>query len=488
MTLKDESDFAPNPARNSIATPFMFSGSPDPLNIYWSGDWAACANSWATLVEMDWLGRPVPKLAKSWQVSTNGLVWEFELQNKRFWSDGTPITNVEVVESLKLSMTGTTHSYFKDLIRDIRGANDRITIELEAPLPNLLGHLAFVDWAIFHPSSFKNHNGKWSVSAKAPCSGAFCIEPTDEITAKQVKLSKNRFYTLGSDQKRPEFSAAYLRNYTSCEELLSMTDQLLGFRAYADDLNAECRTQLENKGFSFSEARPAWLQKLDFTKSALEKIPQSTRLKVFAKVALALRSIKFSNETKYATGLRSTHLEASLSEDVFLKLVKEIERENEGSDLPKKLTISTVDQWGRWPTFNAIVAAFAELGINVETQIFDRAEFNKRKANGDLNKSSDLIYVPFGAGDPDPDTSWQFAANNLYPGSIEKNDLKSAFLEIDQAKRMEKYRHFAEILLRKGAFIPLTVTSDIVGIHKNFKFTDSKAIKVGIIFQDYAAK
>ena len=49
-----------------------------------------------TLVRFDAQMRPVPQLARSWQVNADGSQWRFELRGDARWHDGRPVTAGDV--------------------------------------------------------------------------------------------------------------------------------------------------------------------------------------------------------------------------------------------------------------------------------------------------------------------------------------------------------------------------------------------------------
>ena len=49
------------------------------------------------LLRFDSRGVPQPDLAEKWGVSTDGLVYNFDIQPKAVWHDGTPVTSADVV-------------------------------------------------------------------------------------------------------------------------------------------------------------------------------------------------------------------------------------------------------------------------------------------------------------------------------------------------------------------------------------------------------
>ena len=73
------------------------------------------------LTQNDPEGRPIPGMAKSWDVSPDGLVWTFHLR-PALWSDGVPVTADDFVFSLRRLMDPKTASQYAYLLYFIKNA------------------------------------------------------------------------------------------------------------------------------------------------------------------------------------------------------------------------------------------------------------------------------------------------------------------------------------------------------------------------------
>ncbi|NIT12710.1 MAG: peptide ABC transporter substrate-binding protein, partial [Candidatus Dadabacteria bacterium] len=68
--------------------------------------------------------KPVPALAKSWQLSEDGTVYTFKIRDGVFWSDGRPLRAKDFEYSWKRLLdpdTGADYAYF---LYDIKNAKD----------------------------------------------------------------------------------------------------------------------------------------------------------------------------------------------------------------------------------------------------------------------------------------------------------------------------------------------------------------------------
>lgn len=97
-----------------------------------------------TLIETGPLGEVMPGLATAWTLSADRRTYAFHLRNA-FFHDGTPLTSVDVVYSLKRSIDarGNVASYYLTVVESItaRGTNE-IEIKLTRPFSPLLSVLS----------------------------------------------------------------------------------------------------------------------------------------------------------------------------------------------------------------------------------------------------------------------------------------------------------------------------------------------------------
>ena len=83
-----------------------------------------------------------PLLAKSWDVSPDGMTWTFHLRKGAAFSDGHPITADDVLFSFQVALDPTLHPSIQDLLK-MNGeknfeasAPDPYTVVIKTPAPN----------------------------------------------------------------------------------------------------------------------------------------------------------------------------------------------------------------------------------------------------------------------------------------------------------------------------------------------------------------
>ncbi|MDD2207295.1 MAG: ABC transporter substrate-binding protein [Aminobacterium sp.] len=106
-----------------------------------------------TLVTSDKKGGIEPRLATTWKVSEDGLIWVFELRKGVIFHDGTPLTGE--VAAASLNRTLAKGSLFKGTpIQSFSGEGMNVIVTTERPFSALPAYLVHYASAICAPSSF----------------------------------------------------------------------------------------------------------------------------------------------------------------------------------------------------------------------------------------------------------------------------------------------------------------------------------------------
>lgn len=468
--------------RNEVLIPYLMSNRPDPFNIGWSGDWAACGHSWTTLVHHSFDGTIAPGIAKSWAYSPDGLEWRFHIKQGLKWSDGTAMTLAQIVESLRASSLGTSHSNFSSAINKIESNGNEIVFSLSRAIPSFLISLTYVDWAIVHPDSFIITDGRARLKEVEPCSGPFCLNISrSEATQKAIELTRNPYF----DGHLNNLKSGRLRHYADCSELVKAVDRLLSFRAYSTALTPECQRTLEQAGFHITRTEPTWVLKADFLKRGLERLTTEQRRKMLVGVHRLLESENPKFGVSLATGIRPLNSFGALDEGTFRTILEGLYNSTAQvsvTNLP--LDIVTMRTWSQWPSYIWLVAALKKIGLDVREHILSTEDFAEARKSGSLHNNYDLLFIPLGSGDPDADGNWQIANQLLYPGAISNERLSEAYFEVDLSKRELAYKQFAIDIIQKGLVITLRNDADFVGIHSSVQGTNAPPFRQGITLYD----
>ena len=182
--------------------------------------------------------KPEPGVAKSWQVSDNGLVYTFDLRENAEWSNGDPVTAEDFVYSFKRVLTpalGAQNAYMlycmknaeaynKGEIKDfsevgVKAVNKNILkITLEKPTPYFLSLLTNMAWfpvnkkVIEKFGEMDKRGSKWTLPENYVGNGPFKLKSWEINNvikvvkndkywdAKNVKLNEVDFFPISDNQ------------------------------------------------------------------------------------------------------------------------------------------------------------------------------------------------------------------------------------------------------------------------------------------------
>ena len=104
-------------------------GTLDPAFISSAGDVQFLLQLYAGLTRLDETGEPYPSLASGWEISDDGLTYEFAIRDDLQFSDGSPLTAEDVRRSWLRLLDPATAATAPDVLSVVRGASERLTGE-----------------------------------------------------------------------------------------------------------------------------------------------------------------------------------------------------------------------------------------------------------------------------------------------------------------------------------------------------------------------
>ena len=155
-------------------------------------------------------GRPIPGVAKTWQVTPDGLTWTFHMRPE-VWSDGQPLTASDFVFAYRHMLdprTGSTYSYLLYVLKNGAAVNAgkappealgakaldaetlQLTLEHPAPyLPQLLKHQSFFP---IPEHAVRRWGEKWATAGRLVGNGPFLLKTWR--LGDYIRIEKNPLY------------------------------------------------------------------------------------------------------------------------------------------------------------------------------------------------------------------------------------------------------------------------------------------------------
>jgi oligopeptide transport system substrate-binding protein len=164
------------------------------------------------LLAFDQSGKPQPGMAERWEVSGDGRVYTFTLREGLMWSDGTPLTARDFVESWRRTLdpaTASEYAYQLHYIKNARAFNEgessdfalvgvsspderTLRVELENPTPFFPDLCAFVTLLPVPLHIIDEHGDDWIKPGRLVSNGAYVLESWR--LNDRIRLRKNPRY------------------------------------------------------------------------------------------------------------------------------------------------------------------------------------------------------------------------------------------------------------------------------------------------------
>ena len=164
------------------------------------------------LLTFDQSGKPQPGMAESWTVSEDGRIYTFTLREGLTWSDGTPLTARDFVESWRRTLdpaTASEYAYQLHYIKNARAFNEgksadfsqvgvsapdeqTLRVELENPTPFFPDLCAFVTLLPVPLHAVREHGDDWIKPGRLVSNGAYVLESWR--LNDRIRLRKNPRY------------------------------------------------------------------------------------------------------------------------------------------------------------------------------------------------------------------------------------------------------------------------------------------------------
>jgi oligopeptide transport system substrate-binding protein len=163
------------------------------------------------LVTLNEVGHTIPGVASSWETSTDGKTWTFQLRNSARWSNGQPVTAQDFVYAWRRQVDPATGSEYAQALTPIVNAMDAaagkvppsklgvesagphtLVVHLNAPTAYLLALLTNPYLYPIYEPAVKQWGDGWTQPGHMVSNGAFLL--TDRVFNGHITIEKNPYY------------------------------------------------------------------------------------------------------------------------------------------------------------------------------------------------------------------------------------------------------------------------------------------------------
>lgn len=460
----------------------------------------AC-NLWEGLVRKNLNGLIEPSMAKSWDVSEDGLTYIFHLRKNIHWSDGQAVTasqfeyawkralnpeaKSDVVFMMYFLKNGEEYNKGKARAEDVGVKaldNNTLEVRLEKPAPFFLEILNYHTYYPVRQDIVEKDSDSWYLKEKTlVTNGPFCVQSLDYN--KNIMLVKNKYYW---DQKNVKLASISFKIERQPDAIWKQ--YLEGSVVYGDtfpndmDKQKEVETNKNNviaqnalaTAYICLNSRRAPLNNINVRKAFemvldKEKIVQARKRSENVATGFIPPGMP---DVKPGTDFREIggkYMNEKFNKD-NIKIAKKL-LEQAGYSNPKKfptVVILATDPWKQ--TVNIIATQLKEtLGINVDVRTHASEIFYQQYSKGDF----DIVYSNWVADFVDPINFLGYMAGEkklkgIFPEKF-YSLVDKANSMADNVQRISTLHEAENDLLNSYTLIPLFYLKDMYYIKPYIK-------------------
>ncbi|MBU6374651.1 MAG: peptide ABC transporter substrate-binding protein [Bdellovibrionales bacterium] len=174
------------------------------------------------LVGYDGSGKLIPRAAKSWSISQDGLQYEFQIQEGLKWSDGVALRAADFMTGIKRTIDPKTGAKLGELlgsIASVKAPSDQtLVIKLKKKTPHFLKVLSLPIASPQRQDVLDQNQGTWPVVAPSASSYFIAERKPDQYWI----LKKNPFAPVDSARNQPGLAPTTVRLMVIHEETSAM--------------------------------------------------------------------------------------------------------------------------------------------------------------------------------------------------------------------------------------------------------------------------
>lgn len=397
---------------------------------------AVGGNIYESLLRYDEKLQPMPSLAKSWDISPDGLTYTFKLQDNVKFHDGKPMTSADVLFTVNdfLMKTQPRHRNTMARVESVSAPDDKtIIFKLKQPFEPFIRSFSFGSQPIVPKHVYEGTDYATNPANEKPV-GTGPFKFVEWKKGSYIKLEKNKDYYLDGKPYLDELIYQIIPDGASRAVAFETgkVDILPGGSVENFDiprLTALPNTCTTEKGWEyFAPLSWLWLN----NRTAPMDNPKFRQAIMYAMDREFAKDVLWNGYGKVATSPFSSKLpfysqqepQYAFDPDKAKALLKEIGYD--GKPL-KLLPLPYGETWQRWA--EAVKQNLGDVGIPVEIESTDVAGWNQRTANWDYDIAFTFLYQN---GDPAIGVERNYKTTQISKGSPWNNVEGYANADVDK--------------------------------------------------------
>ena len=382
---------------------------------------AVGGNIYEGLLRYDIDLQPAPSLAKSWDISSDGLTYTFHLQDDVKWHDGEPMTSKDVLFSVKtfLVKTQSRHRNTMANVADVIATDDKtVVFTLKQPVESFIRSFSFSGMPIVPAHIYEGTDYTTNPANEKPI-GTGPFKFAEWKKGSYIKLVKNPDYYLDGKPYLDDLIYQIIPDGASRAVAYETgkIDILPGGSIENFDIprvSALPNTCTTEKGWEyFAPHSWLWLN----NRTAPMDNPKFRQAIMYAMDREFAKDVLWNGYGKVADGPISSrtpfYSEAGQHYPYDPAKAKALLKEIGYDGKPLKLLpLPYGETWQRWA--EAIKQNLGDVGIPVEIQATDVAGWNQRTANWDYDLAFTYLYQ---YGDPAIGVDRNYKTSQISKGS-----------------------------------------------------------------------
>lgn len=421
-------------------------------------------NIYSTLIHRNKDMQLVGDLAESWEVSDDGLTWTFHIRHGVKSHDGSDFKAEDAKLALDRAREAPAKAMFFSVIESTTVV-DEYTLEFTTTsvAPTLSTYLSIM--APMVPVKYIEQVGAEEFGRHPIGTGPYKF--VEWVPGERIVLEANEDYYLGAPAIETVIFRAIPESSTRIADLLTGAVDLIANVPIEDIARVNAS---ENAEITSKPGTAEWFIRFNIDKEPLDDVRVRQAMNYAVDVEAIIANVMGGHAARLP-GLVPSHA-FGYTPDVPWPYQYDPEKAREllaeagyANGFSLKLDESGDLQRDRKESIDALVAQWAEVGINVEIVVHEPAVYADLRKNHSLDAlSQDALSGPVF----DADVLYtQFFHSKSYKAYWHPPEVEELIVQaggtMDEETRLDLYKQLAEIVAREAPFIPMYIKEEVFG-------------------------